>query len=694
MIGRSWCRVFLSTLTLLAVLALGVHAAEETKPEKPVTLESLKSELDQLKEAAVGTAKSAETSQGDANKLKVAADTLWVMITGMLVFFMNLGFACVESGFCRSKNCVNILSKNFIVFAVASIGFWLIGWGLMFSNGNAWVGTESLFMVSGLDNSPATSLPGFEKTLKNEVKESLGVDLLDKDAADKHKSVVDAIDAAVKKFNETTANKLEKKVDGKVVKNKDGKPEMVDNVIEVKLSLGEKTFEKTYKTEDFYWGAYGGLSWPNVPLWAKFFFQLVFAGTAATIVSGAVAERIKYGSFILFSFVITGLIYPIVGHWVWGGGYLQAKGFVDFAGSTQVHSIGGWAALAGILILGNRIGKYTADGKPNAIPGHNLTAATIGCFVLWFGWFGFNPGSTMGIYSDPGAACEVAVTTNIAAAAATLSATIVSWLLLGKPDLGMTLNGCLAGLVAITAPCAFVSPASAVLIGLIAGGLVVLAVLTFDRLRIDDPVGATSVHLVNGVFGTICVGLFSTEDRLVRAGNDAFKAGLFAGGGAAQLLVQLEGVVLCAAFVFVTAAVTWLVLKYTVGIRVSAEEEVEGLDIGEHGNEAYYGFVMAKESLSIPMEPRAAIVPSDGHERYTLMVEGASPKDVMRAWSDICQRGKTPAKEFSEVYSKFTTVNANKFRFMGGDAELTRVAFEKLIRELLKNPGVKVHIAD
>jgi Amt family ammonium transporter len=287
------------------------------------------------------------------------------------------------------------------------------------------------------------------------------------------------------------------------------------------------------------------------------------------------------------------VIYPVVGHWIWGGGWLQDRGFLDFAGSTQVHSIGGWAALAGILVLGPRIGKYSKEGRVNAIPGHNLSLATIGCFVLWFGWFGFNPGSTMGIAADPGAAAEIAVTTNLAAAAGTLSATIVAWLLLGKPDLGMTLNGCLAGLVAITAPCAFVSAGVSILIGAIGGVLVVLGVLFFDRMKIDDPVGATSVHLLNGVFGTLCVGLFATPDRIGRAGNAAAKPGLFAEGGSAdQLITQLIGIGACAVYVFVVALVAWLILKATVGIRVSEEEEHIGLDHGEHGNECYHGFQM------------------------------------------------------------------------------------------------------
>jgi len=443
--------------------------------------------------------------------LKVMADTVWVLVTGMLVFFMNLGFACVESGMCRAKNCVNILSKNFIVFAVTTIGFWLIGWGIMFGNGTPYFGKEGLLMVSG--------------------------------------TTVDA--------------------SGKEVK--DNSP----------------------ATGKDYVGPYGAISWTGIPLVAKFFFQLVFAGTAATIVSGAVAERIKYLSFIVFSLIMAIFIYPVVGHWIWGGGFLASRGFVDFAGCTQVHSIGGWAALAGVIVLGPRIGKYSKDGKVNAIPGHNMTAATIGCLVLWLGWFGFNPGSTMGV--DALAISEIAVTTNMAAATATLTATATCWLLLGKPDIGMTLNGCLAGLVAITASCAFVTNEMAVLIGAIAGIVVVFSVIGFDKLKIDDPVGATSVHLVCGVFGTICVGLFATPDRIARSGNTEQKAGLFYGGGTEQLIDQFIGIGCTAVYVLIASFIAWYILKLTMGIRVSEAEEVEGLDIGEHGNEAYHGFVMSTQ---------------------------------------------------------------------------------------------------
>ncbi|MBN2014516.1 MAG: ammonium transporter [Candidatus Altiarchaeota archaeon] len=420
---------------------------------------------------------------------KVALDTLWVLVTAMLVFFMNLGFGMVETGFARMKNCVNILSKNFIVFAVASLGFLLLGWGLMFGDGNPYIGTQGVFFLTGADNSPAI--------------------------------------------------------------------------------------------REEYNGVYSAMSWTGVPLLAKFFFQLVFAGTAATIVSGAVAERIKYKSFILFSFAMIMLIYPVIGHWIWGGGWLATMGAFDFAGSTVVHSVGGWAALTGVIILGPRLGKYGMNGKINIIPGHNLALATLGTLVLWFGWFGFNPGSTMA--ADASAISHIIVTTNTAAAAAILGATLISWLVLGKPDLGMTLNGALAGLVAITAGCAFVSIGSSVLIGLIAGILVVLSVMFFDRIKVDDPVGALSVHLVNGVFGTLAVGIFA-QDRItgVATGN-----GLLSGGGMGLLIAQLTAVASVAVYAFTASAIIWLAIKAVIGLRVSPQEEILGLDIGEHGMTAY-----------------------------------------------------------------------------------------------------------
>ncbi len=416
--------------------------------------------------------------------LTVGLDTVWVLLSAFLVFFMNLGFAMVESGLCRSKNTVNILAKNFIVFALASISFWVIGWGLMFGNGNPFVGLTNLLFANG------------------------GVD--------------EGFDA---------------------------------------------------------------ISWTRVPFWAKFIFQLVFAGTAATIVSGAVAERIKFLSFIVFALVLVGLMYPVTGHWIWGGGWLQSLGFWDFAGSTVVHSVGGWAALAGIILLGPRLGKYRADGSVNPIMGHNMSMVTLGGLVLWFGWFGFNPGSTMGV-GDGSAIAHIAVTTNTAAATAIVAATVTAWLTVGKPDLSMIINGALAGLVAITAGCAFVDVAGAAIIGLVAGVLVVLAVPTFDKFKLDDPVGALSVHLVNGVWGTLAVGLFAIDGITGSATGN----GLFAGGGLTLLGAQALGVAAVGGFTFAVALAVWGILKAVLGVRVTREEELGGLDRGEHGAEAYAGF--------------------------------------------------------------------------------------------------------
>jgi len=423
-------------------------------------------------------------------------DTLWVVFAALLVFFMNLGFASVESGFARSKNTVNILSKNFIVFAVSTLGFMLLGWGLMFGGDNPLVGTQNLFILGG------SSLDFYKDTLTS-----------------------------------------------------------------------------------------------NVPFWGKFFFQLVFCGTAATIVSGAVAERVKYITFILFSFVLTLVIYPIVGHWIWGGGWLSSLGFMDFAGDTVVHSVGGWAALAGALLLGPRYGKYDKYGNPKAIPGHSMSLAVIGLFVLWLGWFGFNPGSTMS-FQNPSDVMHILVTTNTAAIAAVLTATATSWIFIGKPDLGMTINGCLAGLVGITGSCAYVSVTSSLIIGAIAGVIVVFSVILFDRAHVDDPVGATSVHLVCGIFGTICVGLFAEEGVTSLSTVN----GLFFGGGLSLLGVEVLGVIAVGVFVFASSALVWFLLKKTIGIRVSLEEETQGLDIGEHGHTAYPDFAIVAPILDTGVE--------------------------------------------------------------------------------------------
>ncbi|TGJ98864.1 ammonium transporter [Leptospira langatensis] len=323
---------------------------------------------------------------------------------------------------------------------------------------------------------------------------------------------------------------------------------------------------------------------PDAGKFTFFIFQLVFAGTAATIVSGAMAERTKFVDYVIFSVLITAFVYPLFGSLAWSNlfdpenkGYLVNAGFIDFAGSTVVHSVGGWAGLAGTMVLGPRIGKYQ-DGKVVPILGHNMTIAALGVFILWLGWFGFNPGSTTSV--GGGTFAIIAVTTNFAAAAGAVSSMIVTWILFKKPDIGLTLNGALAGLVAITAPCANVSISSAIIIGLIGGVIVVFSVLFFDKIKIDDPVGAVSVHGVCGAWGTIAAGLFAEE---------AFGGinGLFFGGGISQLLVQLTGVGIAFVWAFGASAIIFLALKYTIGLRVSEDEEIQGLDILEHGNEAY-----------------------------------------------------------------------------------------------------------
>ncbi len=327
---------------------------------------------------------------------------------------------------------------------------------------------------------------------------------------------------------------------------------------------------------------------PGYTYWTDFIFQAMFAATAATIVSGAVAERIKLKSFLLFSALYVAVCYPIVGMWHWGGGWLAEMGFHDFAGSTIVHSVGGWAAVAGVMVLGPRLGKYT-DDKINDIEGHNLPLAALGVFLLWFGWFGFNGGSVLS--ADPAAVSTVFVTTTFAAAAGVGGAMVTSWIVQEKPDLGMVLNGALAGLVGITAGADVISPLNSIIVGATSGILVVFAVLAIDRIRLDDPVGAIAVHLVCGVWGTLAVGIF--------AADKAF-------------LPQLVGVLATAAFCFSTSFALFTAIKAVMGLRVSEDEEIYGLDLGEHGMGAYAGFKLMPE-LEVPRrpepEPQPALAP-------------------------------------------------------------------------------------
>jgi len=403
------------------------------------------------------------------------ANYLWTLIAAALVFFMQAGFAMVESGFTRAKNAINILMKNLMDFSMGSIVYWAIGFGLMFgASSTGWFGTSGFFLS---DFSP------------------------------------------------------------------DGDPWVL----------------------------------------AFWMFQVVFAATAATIVSGAMAERTKFTGYMLYSIGICGLIYPIFGSWAWGSlfngsGWLEGLGFIDFAGSTVVHSVGGWAALAGAIVLGPRIGKYLPDGSMRPIPGHNMPLGALGVFVLWLGWFGFNPGSTT--TADKSIAM-IFVNTNLAAAAGAVMAMITSWFKFGKPEVSMSLNGALAGLVAITAGCANVSPASAVFIGVIAGMLVVFSVMFFDKIKVDDPVGAVSVHGVCGAWGTLAAGIFNI------------------GGTTAGIIgVQLVGIAAGFLWTFPAAFIMFKLIDKTIGLRVSAEEEAEGLDFTEHGGNAYPDFEVSTYAQS------------------------------------------------------------------------------------------------
>lgn len=415
-------------------------------------------------------------------------DTLWVLLGTALVFFMQAGFAMVETGFTRAKNAGNIIMKNLMDFSCGSVVFWLIGYGLMYNSGNGFVGGIDFFIRGSYDTG-------------------------------------------------------------------------------------------------------------SIPLWAHVMFNTVFCATAATIVSGAMAERTKFSSYLIYSIVISTIVYPISGHWIWGGGWLSslsignATGFIDYAGSTAVHMVGGVAALVGAKILGPRIGKYSKTGKPKAIPGHSLTLGALGVFILWFGWFGFNPASSYGLSSVENAldVSNVFMTTNIAAAFATVTTMILTWIRYKKPDVSMTLNGALAGLVAITAGCSSVDPWAAAIIGVLAGLLVVFGIEFVEKvLKIDDPVGAVGVHGVCGAFGTLFVGLFARD------------TGLFTTGDFGQFAIQFVGVAAVALWSGTAMFITFKLIDKFYGLRVSKEEEVSGLDVTEHGLVSSYADFMPVPGAGIP----------------------------------------------------------------------------------------------
>ncbi|MDO5519236.1 MAG: ammonium transporter [bacterium] len=467
-----------------------------------------------------------------------AENTIWVLLATALVFFMQAGFAMVETGFTRAKNAGNIIMKNLMDFSIGTPIFWLVGFGIMFGGSNDFIGS-----ISGI-------------------------------------------------ASETN---------------------------------------------------YGNGMLPDgVPFFAFLIFQTVFCATAATIVSGAMAERTKFISYCIYSLLISLIVYPVSGHWIWGGGWLSEMGFHDFAGSCAVHMVGGIAAFIGAIILGPRIGKYGKNGKVHAIPGHSLTLGALGVFILWFCWFGFNGGSTVSMGDDAAiqSASKIFVTTNLAAAVATCTVMIITWFRYKKPDVSMTLNGSLAGLVAITAGCDTVSPLSAAIIGIISGFVVVFGIEFIDKvLKVDDPVGAVGVHGLNGLFGTIAVGLFSD-------GTGTDWKGLFTGGGVKLLGIQALGVISVMAWVAITMIIIFEVIKHTIGLRVSREEEILGLDSTEHNLPSSYA-----DFLQVPNQLASSLgSSSEGSDKKTSVdasvpvqiVSGSAPASDIKLTkiSIICKQNK------------------------------------------------------
>ena len=462
---------------------------------------------------------------------------IWFLIGAALVFFMQCGFAMVETGFTRAKNAGNIIMKNLMDFCIGTVAFIVLGFGLLF-------GEDTLFGLVGIPN----------------------LDIF--------------------------------------------------------------------------------TNWQNFD-WSNFVFNLVFCATAATIVSGAMAERTKFISYCVYSGLISLVVYPIEAHWIWGGGWLAQLGFVDFAGSCAIHMVGGISAFIGAAILGPRIGKYTKDGKPKAIPGHSLTLGALGVFILWFGWYGFNGAAAKTVDS----LAQIFVTTTIAPAVATCTTMIFTWIKNGKPDVSMSLNGSLAGLVAITAPCADVDALGSIIIGLVAGILVVVAVEFIDKvLKVDDPVGAVAVHCVNGIWGTLAVGLFATG----KGANGI--TGLFYGGGFKQLGLQALGVVSVAAWTIVTMIIVFQVIKHTIGLRASREEEVRGLDLTEHGLASSYADFMPAVPQVLTGDTSAL-----SEEKGTVPVKEAIP--VQLATSGSAKAKTSDGVKFTKIeiitkQSKFEELNA------------------------------------
>lgn len=457
---------------VLMTQALGLALAQEGGGDDEGDADTTAEVTEAAEAEEVAVEEEAAPSVGDLISM---IDTVWLLIASFLVFFMQAGFALVEAGFVRAKTVVNIFMKNFFDLSIGAIGYWAIGFGLMFGSGNAIFGSEWFLLRDLPDIYPGLSIPGY----------------------------------------------------------------------------------------------------------AFFFFQFAFAATAATIASGAMAGRTEFKGYLVYSLVVTVVIYPLVGHWTWGGGWLADLGFIDFAGSTIVHSTGAWVGLMGAVILGPRLNRFGPDGIP--MPGHSMTLASLGTFILWLGWFGFNPGSVLS--ANPEAIAHTTVTTNLAAAAGAISAMFIGWYVVGKPQLPWGLNGALAGLVSITAVCDRVTPFEAIIIGAIGAAIMFFGVNLLESYKIDDVVGAVSVHGFAGVWGTLAVGIFGAD------------VGLLHGGGLEQLGIQAVGVAAVAAFALIAAGVMFSLINSIGWLRAEREGEILGLDIYEHGMVAY------PEFTNSPSEP-------------------------------------------------------------------------------------------
>ncbi|MBY0523984.1 MAG: ammonium transporter [Gemmataceae bacterium] len=615
-----------------------------TDPEKPDSKILLENQNTQ-QELMVAQNKYLVALGEYATKSRFATNMMWTLICGFLVMFMQAGFAMVETGLTRAKNVAHTMGMNFMVYALGMLGFYLVGFALMFGG----TGTAS------------TSLWG-------------------------------------------------------------GSAKLLDSEYTIEV------FGKTFGIFGYDGFFLTGRAF-DVSIMALFLFQMVFMDTTATIPTGAMAERWKFLPFVVFAFFVSMLLYPVYGNWVWGGGWLSAlgtnfglgHGHVDFAGSSVVHMTGGVCALAGAIIIGPRLGKYNKDGSVNALPAHNVPMYMVGTFILAFGWFGFNPGSALQLGNDF-IAPRAAVNTMLAGATGALASMVYMWVFYKKPDPSFMCNGMLAGLVAITAPCAFVTPWAACVIGLVAGVLVIWSCLFWEKVaKIDDPVGAISVHGVNGAWGIIALGLFADGTYGIGwngahwfkdpAGalhwvEDVAKApkewvetgvtGLFY-GNPSQLYAQGVGIGANIVWVFTASFVFFWIVEKLMGNRVSAEVELQGLDIPEMG---VLGYINEDPKTpeghfsSTSAEPRPALAPPPkGGGRFVVTVQGADSDTLKETWSEMCKPSAgPPPKEFLLIYPQMTTMQGNRFRFRGGDPEVIRGSMERLLQGRMRSKTVRATV--